>query len=252
MAKEQFKLSKSVLSKAWKDAHQAKEEFKGGQGTVFEDGRYAVALTDAERGESKASGRDQVMFEFTFLDGDYKGQTKRDYNGLDRAESIPYLIAKIEAMGGEAPEDINDLEDSLKALVKKRPQIRVVLKTKNDYQNVYVDRLLEEGDESSELPTVETPVEEPVVERSRVSKEKPEPAEQSESDEAVDIEVGMPVRCMEGEDEVGTGTILSINEEDAEVTVKVENGRKQIFPAADLRLIEKPEPPKKKMVVRRK
>jgi len=241
MAKEQFKLSKSQLSKAWKDAHSTKDEFQGGQGSVFEDGRYKVALTDADRGESKASGRDQVMFEFTFLDGDYEGKTKRDYNGLDRVESVPFLISKIESMGGEAPEDITDLEGCLKSLVKKRPILRIVLKTKNDYQNVYIDRVLKgEGDE--ETPEVPADVEEaPSSSRSKVSKEAPA-EEPTPSDEDVSIEVGMLVRCMEEGEEVCRGEITAIDEENAEVTVKNEKtGKKQIFPAADLLLIEKEE-----------
>jgi hypothetical protein len=252
MPKEQFKLKKGELNSAWKKAHAGKDEFAGGGFDVFEDGRYAVALTDAIRSESKSSGRDQVGFEFTFIDGDYKGKKKWDFNGLDRAESLPFLIRKIESMGYEAPDTVDGLEDVLTQMAKDRPQFRVQLKTKGEFQNVYIDRKLNEeaGEGAGENAP---PAEEP--KRGKVGREPaPAPAPEPEAAPAGgddDLSVGMLVRCMEGEDEVGKGTVVAIDEENAEVTVKMENGKKQIFPAADLRLPAKEAPKKKGLKVGR-
>ncbi len=235
MGKEKFKLSKAELNKAWKEGFATKDEFAGGE--VYEDGRYKVALTAADRYESKASGRDQVMFEFTFLEGDYKGKTKRDYNGLDRAESVPFLIRKIEAMGFDAPEEADDLEPVLKKMVKARPQFVVQLKTKGDFQNVYIQKSLDEAETVELPPESAAPAKEEAVRR-----EAPEAAAPAE-EEQVDIEVGLSVVCFDekGEEE-DKGEIVAINEKDEEITVKNEKGKKVIYPVSQIAVAPKPEP----------
>ena len=237
--KEKFeKLKKGELKSAWKTAHETKDEFSGF--ATYEDGRYFAALTDASRGESKASGRDQVVFEFTFLDGDYKGKTVRDFNGLDRAESIPFLIRKIESMGFEAPEDPDDLEDLLKKMVKAHPKFRIILKTKGEYQNLYIDKLLEEG----EAPELEGG--DPAHEK--VSKEKPAPkpeapAATEAATEGDDLAVGMKVKCLDDENkEIGVGEVKSIDEDTTEVVVKLDTGKSIIVLAEKLRLLPKETP----------
>lgn len=248
MGKDKFKLSASELNKAWKSGLATKDEVAGG-GFEADDGRYKVALTAADRYESKASGRDQVMFEYTFLEGDYKGKTKRDYNGLDRAESIPFLMRKIEAMGFDTPEEIDDLEALLKKMVKAGPQLVIQLKTKGDFQNVYIQKTLDD-DETVELPaeTEEVPAEEKT---SGVSKE------EAPAEEEAELEVGMTVVCFDDEDkEEGKGEVLAIDEENEELTVKRENGKKVIYHVSKIAVApapkEAPKEEKKKVLVRRK
>lgn len=257
MSKDKFKMSRTDLAKAWKESYQKKDEFVGGM--EYEDGRYGVALTGAERGESKGSGRDQVMFEFTFLDGDYKGKSKRDYNGLDRPEAIPFLMRKIIAMGFEAPEEINDLEALLKKMVKAHPKLRIQLKTKGDFQNVYVDGpLLEEGEEADGSAEQEEDAPAPALDKHPVSKEKPEEEEAPASEEEEEIEVGMSVRCLDDDDvEIGSGKIKTIDPDAMEVIVTMDGTNKnRVFAVEKIRLLPKEtakpkEEPKKGLKARR-
>lgn len=243
--KEQFKLKKGELSKAWKDSFKTKDEFKGFD--EYEDGRYLVALTDADRGESKSSGRDQVMFEFTFLDGDYKGKTKRDYSGLDRAEAIPHLLRKIEQMGFDAPEEVDELEGILKKMVKERPKLRIILKTKGEFQNVYIDKVLEEGDlpdgiEEDLPPAKKGEDDDEPKPKDKVKKEKP--ANPEDDGEEGEVSVGTRVRCLDGDDEEeGVGEVMEIDEPNMEVLVKMdEGGKKRVYAVDKLRLLPKEKP----------
>ncbi len=242
MSKEKFKLSKGELGKVWKQGIENKEEFsKGGGYDVYEDGRYHVAVTDCERAESQSSGRDQVMFEYTFLEGDYKGKTKRDFFGLDRAESIPYLIKHIEALGFEAPEDIDELETVLKKIVKAHPKIKVRLKTKGDYQNVYLEKILSE-EEGADLEIPEA--EDQDLPKDKVSRETPAP-ETAPAEEGGEVEKGSRVKVLEEDEktEVGIGEIVAIDEEAGEATVKLDSGKKVIVPGHLLRLAPKEAAP---------
>lgn len=247
--KEKFKMSKSDLAKAWKDAHAKKDEFAGGM--EYEDGRYNVALTDASRGESKGSGRDQVVFEFTFLDGDYEGKTVRDYNGLDRVEAIPFLMRKIQALGFEPPEDVMGLEDVLEQIVKAHPKLKIRLKTKGEFQNVFIDRVVE-SDEGDDNPAEEPVDEEPVpAPKNKVTRETPEPASNG-AEEEVDVSVGMKVECFNDDDEsVGVGVIKTIDEEAAEVIVRLDSGKNQVFSVDKIRLVRANEPVKKGLKARK-
>lgn len=250
MPKEKFKLSKGELSKAWKQSFENKDEYKGG-GFEPEDGRYVVAVTDASRGESKASGRDQVSWEYTFLDGDYKGRTTRSFDGLDRTESVPHVMRRIIALGFEVPEDLDGLEDVLKKIAKKKPKVRILIKTKGDYRNIYIDKLVDDDGEELAEGEEKSDEEEEAPIKKKVSKEAPakeEEEEETEEGEAT-IEVGMQVRCLDEDDEeVGVGKIHEIDEDSGEVIVTMEEtGKKKIFPVAQLRLLPKEkEAPKKK------
>ncbi|MBX4215955.1 hypothetical protein KW797_03325, partial [Candidatus Parcubacteria bacterium] len=67
------------------------------------------------------------------------------------------------------------------------------------------------------------------------------PAEESEDD----LKVGMRVKALDDDDsELGKGEVVSIDEESAEVTVKLDTGKKVIVPVDKLRLLPKEEPKK--------
>lgn len=229
--KEKFKQSAKQLSKAWDDAYQVKGE--AGQGFEPEDARYAVALVMAEMGESKASGRLQITWEYLFLDGEYKGKTFRSYDGLDRPEGLPYVMRRIETLGYDTPESFEELEPLLKQISKDKPYIRIQVKTKGEFTNVYVLGKLEED----ELPEGAQSV---VGGKGRVTKEEqttesPTVAtnvakEEKAEEEGLEIEEGMQVLCHNGDgEELGVGEILSIDGESEEVIVKID-GKKHVVP----------------------
>jgi len=241
MGKEKFKLSKSELSKAWKDGYAKKDEFVGG--FEPEDGRYMAAVTLAERGDSKASGRDQITMEYTFLDGDYKGRSTRSYDGLDRPEGIPYVMKRIQALGFEVPEDLDDLEDVLKKITRKRPQVRILIKSKDGFRNIYIDKVMDEEDEVDDN-NEEQDGSESMHNETKVTKEEQSSNGTSTvnavSTEEEEISVGMMVKCLNDDDEeIGRGEVSEIDEDNAEVIVLLDSGKKKIFSVDKLRLLPK-------------
>ena len=223
--KSKFKMSAKELSKAWTGAYEVKDEVASFQP---EDGRYPMVCDSAEIGESKSSGRTQIVWVYVFLDGEYKGISVRTYDGLDKPESLPYAMRHIEALGEEAPESVEDLPKVLKAITKKKPKFNCTVKTKGDFVNYYVQTLLDDDElpEGAEDVTSAKPEDndDKPAKASPVSKEAPE-----ESEAELTVEVGGKVLCMkdDGETELGVGEIITIDEDAQEIMAKV-NGKKVI------------------------
>lgn len=245
MGKEKFKMSPAELKKAWKAGHATKDEFSGG-GFEPDDGRYIVAVTLAEQGESKASGRQQVVWEYMFLDADYKGKTFRSYDGMDKPERLPYIMRRIEALGYESPEELDGLDKVLSKITKDRPKVRIKIQMKGEFRNVYIDKLLD--DEDADVDTETAPETEKEEKEERVQREQPEtPASEAQ----VDIEVGLSVITYDEDDkEDGKGVITAVNEQDEEVTVKLEDGKKVILPVSKIAVAPKPAAAKPKLKAR--
>lgn len=134
-----------------KHLEKAKETASEGGFEEFNDGKYRMMATDAKIGVSK-NKRVQVVITWKFLEGDYKGKQKLDFEGLTE-EHLPYLLRKLEAMGYDTSE-LTDLEDELKQILddikKSKPKCKVSLKTKGEFQNLYVNGVLGEDDEAEE------------------------------------------------------------------------------------------------------
>src|SRR3990167_663200 len=236
--KEQFKMNIKQLSKAWKTAYEVKDEIT--QGFEPEDGRYAVAIVSASIGESKASGRPQITWEYLFLDGEYKGKTFRSYDGLDRSEGLPYIMKRIESIGYDAPEEFEELENVLKSITKVKPKVKIVIKTKNDFKNTYVmERLDDEDYDEVMTPSVTERNgngNKNEIEQKRVTKET-----QQQTGDELEIEQGSEVMCKDEDgEELGVGSIISIDEESQEVVVKI-NGKKHVVSFSCLSAVPKEE-----------
>lgn len=125
----------------WNDA---KENPVGGF-TTWEDGKYQVQLVEAELCESQA-GRLQVKFGFQNLEVDEE-DVHRMYDGLDpevSEECFAWLQNHIEKMGFEYPAKLSQLPTTLEKMVAANIQLNIQLKTKGDFQNTYLNNLLEE------------------------------------------------------------------------------------------------------------
>jgi hypothetical protein len=264
--KDKFSMSEKDLERSWKEALGKKDEVF--QGFDPEAGRYPVRITMAEKGESK-KGRKQVVWEYVFLDGEYKGKTYRSYENLERAENLPYLMRALERLGYEAPDSTQGLVDVLKSITKTKPAIRLnITRTENknkpgDYfTNVSIEKLLDAEEFSEQVG--EEQVERTENKRSevatKVQKETPEaeptPSTTTTEYEAPDeIGEGDKVLCLNDDNtEAGVGIILSIEEATEEVKVNI-NGKKMIFGYDKLAKPPKEvvtEEPKKKTLVKRK
>lgn len=154
------------LNEAWGNAQTAAKESRGFTNDI-EDGKYFARLVGAEVGESQTSQRVQISWQYAIAEGEHQGKLLRDYDGLETEQNLTFVLRKLDTLGYDI-EDMNakDLEDVLADIVKSRPLVRIRVKTKGEYQNIYLDQLIEggAGGGEEEEPEVEEELDEPEVE----------------------------------------------------------------------------------------
>ena len=134
------------LNGAWESAKQTANDMPSF--AEVPDGRYVCKLTGAEIGES-AGGRLQVGWVWKIVDNDseYRGQDLRDYDGLETEENLVWLQKKLERLNYEVDDlNIEELPELLKELVSQGITARIRAKTKGEFQNLLIDRVLEDYD----------------------------------------------------------------------------------------------------------
>lgn len=204
------------------DAAKEKAAESAGGYDEFDDGKYRARAVAAEIGVSQ-NKRVQVVITWKFLDGDYKGKEKKDFEGL--AENhLPYLLRKLDAMGYDTTE-LEDLEGELKQILddikKSKPKCKIRLKTKGDFQNVYVDGVLdaeeEEADEDDEEAEEESP-----KKKSKKSKKDDDDEEDDADEDDADEEEG---ESDADDDDTEDEDEEEEDEEDEEDKPKVKKGK---------------------------
>ena len=111
------------------------------------DGKYQVVVDSVEITESKA-GNLMLKWEFGVFNGAFKGRKAWKYNGLEKKEHIEWVKKDIFTAGLEIKK-ISDLPDRLKDLLDR--VLEVTIKTKNDFTNVYINKLVSSTAEDSFL-----------------------------------------------------------------------------------------------------
>ena len=222
MGENIFKKHGKMMKNIW--AKSKKQADSGSLGDMFEDGRYKMGLTDAQAQESQ-KGDFMVVFTFSFLEGEYVGKNKKAFRVItpDNAEKgLARIILDINKLGMEI-EDFEQVESVLEEIRNSRPVVRVTLKTRGEYQDAYIDKILtgEEAENTENTPD--------------------ESSEEVPSEEAAEetIDVGSKVKfTWKGEDL--EGEIKEFYEKDTKVKVKV--GTK-LYPVKveDLSLVKEEE-----------
>lgn len=197
----------------WKNAFDNKKDSSGFP--TFDDGRYLAIWNKGEVGESQGSGRLQVMLGFQVTEGEHKGETIRTYIGLEKEESIAIAIRTLSRLGVSI-EDPTEMQDILDEETKKNKLVRLTLKTKGEFQNVYVDKVMgiaEGANEPEEAP--------------QESEEAPETKEEAPAEESAEetaseptIEVGSKVTYIpKGKKDPVEGEVTKMEETTAVVLV---------------------------------
>jgi hypothetical protein len=254
-----FKKILKNAGKNWATAKKRAAETESGF-TEYPDGKYEAQLTGAKLGVSEG-GRNQIAFAWKFVDGDFEGKTKTAYQGIDTEDNLYFLARDLERLGYELPDDLTDLPDILKDLEKSKPVASINLKSKGDFQNVYIRKVYTESDEDDEdeeedddaaaeaeadddaaedeeeetdddaAEEEESDEEESDEEEEEADDEEADDEEEEEADEEaeddaeeVDIEVGMRVQAetIKGRE---PGEIAEILEKEEKVRVKLDSGR---------------------------
>jgi hypothetical protein len=214
------------------------------------DGVYIALLSSAQLTESKA-GNLMIIFAYTILEGDYEGETVREFQMLSFEDSVKRLARRMVDLGYDPTAlDITNegvLEAWLEEVAESEFNCKIRLKMARDgqRQNVYLEKLLDEGDSApaaparAAAPPVEPPKRAPKPEAAppAPSAEKPpkppkpapappaapepEPPADGDVDEGdVDLTVGMKV-SFEQDGATKTGVVKSIDEEGGTAAVKV-------------------------------
>lgn len=275
----QFAKKLKDAGKLWNAAKTRAAEAGSGRYAEFDDGRYMTRITDAKIGESQSSGRLQVVWTFKFEDGQYEGQTKLDFSGLETDTNLYYLAQRLQQLGYEPPDSLEEIEDILEDVKKTRPLVKINLKTKGDFQNVYIDKVFASGlEESGEEPEDDDTAEEetpaPAPKKGKAAAPPPEPEEEEEAEEEeaeeeeeeaeedddseveededeaedgdeVELTVGMSVSVETSKGSVA-GEVLEILETEGKVRVRTAEGKTLRVPF-DKIVVEDavPEEPKK-------
>lgn len=261
-------------NKMWKGAKKRAAEQPSGF-TEYEDGRYMARLIKGEIGHSD-SGRLQLVWSWKFDEEPYEGKIKKAYQGLESEDNLVYLARDLERLGYEAPDDLAGVEEICADITKEKPLARIRLRTKGDFQNVYIDKVFggdeddteeeEDSDEEAETETEETDEEsdeeeadeeesdeeESDEEESDDSEEEADEEEETEEEEeaddeededAVDVEVGMKVE-IETSKGPKKGKIVEVLADAGKVRVDTKDGIVKV--GLDKVTLTTPEEPEEK------
>lgn len=179
-----FRKKLKNANKLWAGAK--KKAAESSQGSEYEDGKYLARLVKGEITESNA-GRLQVAWTWKFEEEPYEGKNKMAYQGLESEDNLVFLARDLDRLGYEAPEDIATIEEILADINKSKPLARIRLKSKGDFQNVYIDKVIG-GDDDDEEADDET------------EGDTPDEAEESDEDESDDAEEGDDDEAEESDD----------------------------------------------------
>ncbi len=129
------------LKGMWKKARERANE--GGSWENLPDGKYIAQLSTAELGNSE-KGRFQCKMEYVVKEGEQAGQSIYKYMGLDKEESLDWMAKELVRLGVDATQlEAEELPAALEGLVKSKPTVRLKLRTKGEYQNCYIEKLVD-------------------------------------------------------------------------------------------------------------
>ena len=106
---------------------------------ILPDGEFSTMLDTWTIGESKQSKILQSTMVLKVMEGPYEGKKIYKFSNLTNETGIGFFEGDIEILGVDYPDDISMLPDVLADFAESFPEvINVRLKTKGEYQNVYI------------------------------------------------------------------------------------------------------------------
>ncbi|GAG07883.1 unnamed protein product, partial [marine sediment metagenome] len=145
MAKANLSARLKRMSKSWTQARKRAEEESFF--TEIPDGMYEAQLIAAQVAESQSSGRLQINWEFTVMEGEQEGNAIRDYQGIETEDAQVFMCRRLERLGVDTESfDMDELQDILDQVVETNPVCQCQLRTKGEFQNMYIRRVLEADD----------------------------------------------------------------------------------------------------------
>ena len=130
------------MSKFSKKLGQYNDMWKKGkdQGGDLPEGQYLLQLESATLRETKA-GNLGISVKYLCVEGEYEGSTVSEFKNITSGKG-PYFVAQwFGALGFDAPDDIEDIEDLLIEMADQAPIANCTVKVSGDFTNIYVNEL---------------------------------------------------------------------------------------------------------------
>lgn len=107
------------------------------------DGQYLLQLLSCEVREAASSGKLLTRWEHLVLEGDHEGTVLRDMISLEM-DGGPYRVARrLQRLGADPPEELEDLPEVLSQLQEANPILRGTTRKSGDFLNVTVQELVD-------------------------------------------------------------------------------------------------------------
>jgi hypothetical protein len=133
------------------------EELEGWDETperAFDDvdpGKYQTRIDSATLNNAKSTGRLQVSWELTIMNGDFRGRKLFKHDGLDTEDGRSYFRGHLAKLGHEWPDDPKDLPSLLEELIGTFAAVTVRKRKEGDGVSVYFDKSLDSDDVDDEI-----------------------------------------------------------------------------------------------------
>ncbi len=147
--------AKFLASKeARKNWEKAKSEAKSGGFPQYDDGRYKLKWS---RGYIQKNNSDewQAIHEYKFASGDYKNKPLKKWFNLEKDIKVRFLIQDLGLLGYDEA-DLDQITDIHAELNGRKPVVFVTLKTNGEYQNAWLQSVVETESEEEEEESDDT------------------------------------------------------------------------------------------------
>jgi hypothetical protein len=111
-------------------------------------GEHECRIESAVIENAKSSGRLQINYGLSVIDGDFEGRKFHKYAGLDTDDNLDYAMGDLEALELEVPDDPEDLGEVIEEAVGLEVLVQVT--QSEDFTNISFIELLEEGEEGED------------------------------------------------------------------------------------------------------
>lgn len=187
---EMFKRRLGSLGATFKKAQEEAKSRARNEAAV-PDGRYIVKVKEAELTVSQVTDRLQIHWQWEVQEGEHAGVMLHSWDGIETEMNLTFLCRTLDRLGYDIDEvDITSLDEILSDIKETEPTVRIRVRTKEEFTNIFVEKLLEaeEADEEEEEETGE------------------------EEEEEAGLEVGSAVTWEKNGDTI-TGTVTEIGED---------------------------------------
>lgn len=131
------------LNSGWSKADKTKPQQREAKSNdVVPDGKYVVDVVDVDFKTGKESGRPYLLWVMDVQEGPHASKRVFKRNMLSTDKNFEWLAKDLHVCNVVLPDDLSDLDTTkLKDL-----KLAVTVKTKNNYNDIYINRLVDMED----------------------------------------------------------------------------------------------------------